>query len=94
MKETRTTYNHIAPQIVGNADKWGYAYYFDNVYFSSVKKARTEGIKERGHDDFFVAEFKGEKCVAVHIEEKGRFEETSEDFGEYVRGVNDELGII
>lgn len=88
-KEKYYIYSQV--QIVGK--NWEYAYYFDiNDKFKTSQEARNEGIRELGHDDFIVAEFEGDKCVAVDMEEKGRHDKNSKDFGEYVTGINRELG--
>jgi hypothetical protein len=94
MKKT-TTYLPVQVQLVGNLESFGYAFYFDlNNPFKNSDDAFSAGIKELGHDDFIVGEFEDEKCVAVHLySRKERHDKNSKDFGHYVQGINDELGI-
>ena len=84
-------YRYCAPEIVGTPDNWGYAYYLSEADYASVKEAEKAGINNLEHDDFVIAEFKGQRCMAVHIDEK-RHDRTSKDFGEYVDGINCEIG--
>lgn len=88
-------YVAVAPQIIGNASNWGYSYNINDIFTPTIKGARTLGLEIFGHDDFFIAEFQDEKCIAVHIdgEHKGRYTANSKNFGVYVAGVNEELGL-
>ncbi len=88
------TYQAIAPQIVGTPSEWGYSFTFCDYGGDSVIEARDAGMDQFEHDDFIIAEFNDEhKCVAIHIEGKGRFTKSSEDYGDYVKGINNELGL-
>ncbi len=86
------TFAYIGVHIVGNPSQWEYSYDISSDSFSSVKEAYHSGMGDFGHDDFIVGEFKNGKCIAVHIYEKGRFTKSSKDYGEYVRGINKEIG--
>lgn len=86
-------YKYCAVQIVGSPGDWDYAYYPSDDKYASVRKAQRAGLRELGHDDFIVAEFNGERCVAVHVGDEGRHTADSEDFGGYVSGINRELGL-
>lgn len=87
-------YKYVTVQLCGNLENYEYSYYPSYDSFSSVKKAEKAGIKELGHDDFVIGEFENDKCVAVHITtiNVGRYTKESEDFGEYVIGINKEIG--
>jgi hypothetical protein len=90
--DKNNTYMAVAPQIVGNLSDWGYAYNFTDTKHKSPQDAESEGLEYFGHDDFFIGVFSGDKCVAVIVDGE-KHTKDSDDFGEYVIGVNKELGI-
>jgi hypothetical protein len=91
-QKRRAIYKHCLVQITGDHTNQGEAYYLcDNKHYT-VDQAQKDGLKEYGHDDFIIAEFIEEKCVAVHIL-GNRHDNSSEDFGEYVYGINKEYGL-
>lgn len=59
-------YIYIAPHIVGNASNWGYCYDSDRVEKSTPTAALRYGLKQVGSDDFWVAEMKDKKIVALY----------------------------
>jgi hypothetical protein len=87
------TYKYCAVQIVGTLENWGYDFWLSENSYSTVKKAYNAGLKHHGHDDFIVMEFIGDKCVAVHVKEKGRFDKQSNEFNDYIDGINEEIGL-
>ncbi len=88
-----TKFIAIAPHIVGDPIKWSYCFDFCDDEAKTIDGARTAGFLQFDHDDFIIGEFNNDKCVAVHIEGKGKFREDSKDFGEYIKGINAELGV-
>lgn len=86
-------YRYVTVQFFGCIEHWEYEYCVCEDEFITVDDAYKAGIKEVGHDDFIVAEMKRGKCVAVHILGVGRFEKDNYDYGEYVTGINKELGV-
>ena len=86
------TYDFIEVQIVGRPSDFGYTYNWGQNSYSTPKEALKAGGAKLGHDDFIIGEFEGKKCSAVIID-GNRHTEKSEDFGEYVAGINMELGL-
>ena len=82
-------YMYVAPHIVGNAEVHGYCYDTDNVKFSTLKKAVNHGLKTLEHDDFWVAEMKGDRVIKLYNRDaEARVESEKE-----VNDVNDEFGV-
>ena len=90
--EKKVIYKSVIIQIVGSTGNWDYAYYPDDKEFKTHQEARRCGIKTHEHDDFLTAEFQKRKCTAIYMYEK-RHTEKSKVHGDYVRGINKELGI-
>ena len=57
---------YIQPQIVGNIENWGYAYYSDLIENDNIASAVRYGYKILGHDDFIIAEIEGTKLVCLY----------------------------
>lgn len=57
---------YIQPQIVGNIENWGYAYYSDLIKKDTIASAVRHGYKTLQHDDFIIGELQGDKLVCLY----------------------------
>jgi hypothetical protein len=57
---------YIQPQIVGNIENWGYAYYSDLIKKDTIASAVRHGYKTLQHDDFIVGELRGDKLICLY----------------------------
>lgn len=85
-----TKYMYVQPHIVGNVeDGFGECYDTDNERFTTIKQAIKHGMRELGHDDFWVVEMEGDKAKAIfHSDGKRRKNDTKE-----VVAINNEFGV-
>lgn len=78
---------YIQPQIIGNIENWGYAYYSDLIKKDTIASAVRHGYKTLQHDDFIIGELQGDKLVCLYningkkrVSEK-EFSGVKEEFG-------------
>lgn len=78
-------YIYIAPHIVGSLKNLGYCYDTDREEKDSREEAQRYGEEQLEHDDFWVAEIRNGKVVALYSGEEKR------DDPQEVKDVNKEL---
>jgi hypothetical protein len=87
-------YYYVQPQIVGSAERWGYAFHSDLVPHDTVEEAYAHGMRTLGHDDFWVGAVSGGVFGALFGTMDGPFcMRVGEGVEDELAGVNAEFGL-
>jgi hypothetical protein len=75
----KSTFIYLAPHIVGNAENYGYCYDTDWEEKTTRLSAQKHGEKVLEHDDFWVAELRDRKVIALYSGDEKREDQEEVD---------------